>query len=383
VRSSIGDSSDKTPSSPANLVQTLHDAPRQIVLALSGGGSPAVGQLLTVSGASRTVLEIDVPYCEAAMTAWLGGRPEEFCTPQTARAMAMAAFRRACEYTRAAANVAGVACTAALATDRPKRGEHRVHLAVQDASRTATWSLTLAKGRRSRADEESLVSRLALNVVAEACGIASRLDLELLDDERVERAETIAEPAWQDLLLGKVDSIIQGPESTALVFPGAFNPRHTGHRRMAQIARKELGVPVAMELAIENVDKPPLDYHEIARRLGQFTADETVWLTRAATFEKKSQLFPNATFLVGADTIRRIAEPRYYSNDPAARDAALHHIAVRGCRFLVFGRQRAGQFETLDDLDLPLSLRQICDEIPAERFRDDVSSTEIRRLGEW
>ena len=42
------------------------------------------------------------------------------------------------------------------------------------------------------------------------------------------------------------------------------------------------------------MDKPPLDYFEMERRLGQFAADQRLWLTRASTFVEKSRLFPGA-----------------------------------------------------------------------------------------
>ena len=40
------------------------------------------------------MLEAIVPYGEAAMIAYLGGRPDQFCAPETARAMAAAAWHR-------------------------------------------------------------------------------------------------------------------------------------------------------------------------------------------------------------------------------------------------------------------------------------------------
>jgi cytidyltransferase-like protein len=170
----------------------------------------------------------------------------------------------------------------------------------------------------------------------------------------------------------------QGP-TTRAVFPGAFNPLHAGHRRMAELARQLLGQPVEYEMSILNVDKPPLDYWEMERRTEQFAVGEVVWLTRTPTFLEKSEVFPGATFLVGVDTLRRIADERYYRHDPGARDAALHTIAARGCHFLVFGRQAEGRFLTLADLELPEVLRRISRGVPAEEFREDISSTELRQ----
>jgi hypothetical protein len=371
------------PPSNEGLIQRIHDSPGRIVMAVAGGGSRAISDLLELPGASRTLLEAVVPYSQPAMAAFLGGRPEDACSARTARAMAMVAFLKARRYEGPDAPIAGVASTAALATDRPRRGAHRVHLAVQTASLTATSSLELQKGRRSRAEEERLLGQLLIGSVAEACRVQPGPEIDLLDGEAVQRSRTEAPQSWRDLLLGNVETVLCGEPQKAAVFSGAFDPLHVGHRRMAEIAGQLLDQPVAMEFSIQNVDKPPLDYFEIERRLGQFAPEQTIWLTRAATFVEKSRLFPGATFIVGTDTLRRIADPRYYADDRAACQAALERIAQRGCRFLVFGRNPGTGFVRLSDLTLPDVLRAICREVPAETFREDVSSTEIRRSGQW
>jgi hypothetical protein len=179
-------------------------------------------------------------------------------------------------------------------------------------------------------------------------------------------------------LTGK-DSGLGGGRVGDVVFPGAFHPLHAGHLKMAETATAMLGSPVQFEIAILNVDKPPLDYTEIAARLAQFTAGQVVWLTRAATFVEKSELFPDSVFVVGVDTIVRIADARYYGGDAPGCRAAIRRIAERGCRFLVFGRKTAAEFETLRDMRLPPDLLAICEEVPENRFREDISSTQLRR----
>ena len=373
------------PAEIRELVEKIHASPIRIALVVSGGGSRAITHLLEVAGASATLLEAVVPYCEAAVVEYLGGPPDHFCSASTARSMAMAAFGRACRYSEGDPLPAGVACTASLATIRPKRGGHRVHVAVQTAARTLTWSLELQKGRRDRLAEEELAASVLINAVARACGLAEQLELELLPRETIDASATEAPQPWQDLLLGRREAVCHGttPQheegSPRVVFPGAFHPMHDGHRGMARVASEMLGGPVEWELSIENVDKPPLDYTEIEHRLSQFAAEEPVWLTRAPTFLKKSGLFKGATFIVGADTLVRIAEPRYYGGDRGACKSALDQIARRGCRFLVFGRDTGSGFRNLSDLDLPPSLRSLCREVPAEQFRNDISSTELRR----
>ena len=162
------------------------------------------------------------------------------------------------------------------------------------------------------------------------------------------------------------------------IFAGAFDPLHVGHRRMVEIAEEIVAAPTAVEISILNVDKPALDYLEIDRRVRQFPPDQAVWLTRTATFDDKSRLFPEATFVVGVDTLQRIADPRYYGGDRSAMMQSLQRI-VRDCRFLVFGRVSETSFVRMGDLDLPDVLRRACREIPPEDFREDVSSTALRR----
>ncbi len=351
-----------------------------MVLAVTGGGSGALSALLGVAGASRSVLAAFVPYAPQALTEWLGSQPDEFCSSWTARAMAMRAYLLARHY-QPTAETAGISCTASLATDRPKRGAHRLHLAWQDAARTASLSLELAKGQRTRREEEALATALLLNVVAEGCGMEERLEIPLVAPERIEARRVVAPKEQQNLLAGRVKAVPSGSAAggtPSIVLPGAFRPLHRGHCRMAQLAGQLLGGKTAYELSIANVDKPPLDYLEIEERSRQFSPSETLWLTQAPTFLEKSAVFPGATFVVGADTIARIGQPRYYGGREQM-DQAIRAIAAAGCRFLVFGRQYESRFCLLDDLALPSQLARLCQQVPPDLFRDDISSTELRK----
>jgi nicotinamide mononucleotide (NMN) deamidase PncC len=369
------------------LIEALHAGPYRYVLAATGGATGAIAALLSVPGGSRTILEAVVPYHEQALADFLGRKPEQSCSTATARAMA----ERACDRARwlvCGDAVAGAGCTASLATDRPKRGEHRFHLAVHTDRHTVIRSLTLLKDARDRAGEEAVLDAVLLNALAEAFGLSERLDVPLLPGEEPQ-GELRAEPGTLAALFrGDVDAVCVESDGRAwsaalkpqLIVPGAFNPIHAGHWALAEIGAKLTGLAPAFELSVTNVDKPALGPEEVRRRVAQFAWRASVWLTRAPTFAEKSRLFPGATFVVGADTAERIIAPRYYGDSDEQMQRALQEILERGCRFLVAGRSGPdGSFVELHHLTIPGPYVDLFTPIPATLFRFDASSTAIRR----
>ena len=374
------------------MLRAIHANQHQVVMAITGGGSKAIGQLLEIPGASQTLLEAVVPYAPAALSAWLGNAPEQFCSVTTARAMAMRAWLQARKFSDMddPLLLVGMGTTASLASNHPKRGTHRIHVAVQTATSTASSTLILTSKKRDRKKEEWLAAKLSIVMLGKVCGINTypaeqTLNEQLEDNEHIEFCLQQAKPSWTELYLGQQKfATLPSPTSSLpkALFPGSFNPPHQGHLRIAEVASQITGQPVAYELSITNVDKLPLDYYELKRRYDLLQAidhEAVLLITNAPTFRSKSELLPGTTFVVGADTMLRIANLRYYPENQTDYDTAIEQISNQGCRFLVFGRCIEGRFQVLSDLPLPDNLRILCDEVPAEQFREDISSHSLRQ----
>lgn len=377
---------------PARLIAALTAADRRLVVVSTGGGAGVIPHLVTTPGASSVVLDAQVPYARAAVDQLLGGPQDSYCSPKTARRLAAAAWERAIrlDASEPAApepgRAVGLAIVASLKTSRPKRGGHRICVAVQTLEMTCSAELMLLKDARSRADEEHVAAALALDMLAEATRLPAecRGDVAglLHDGERVARDIVTAPEGWRDLLGGRRSVAAASGDHTptpgSLVFPGSFDPLHEGHRLMARIAEEIAERPLSWELSVTNVDKPLLDYASIRDRAAQF-AGQRLWLTRAARFKEKLEIFPEGTFVMGADTYARLADPRYYGGSAAAADEAVEAIAERARGLIVFGRMRDGTFEDAAQIDAPQRLRDVSYFVSQREFRLDISSTELRR----
>lgn len=389
----------------ADLLDRLAERNVALGLVATGGGASAIAGLCGIPGASRVVVEGLVPYATAAVDRLLGGVQEQYCSARTARRLATAAWQRSASMT-SPERAMGAAITASLVTTRPKRGPHRVHAAVQTLDRTLWASVELSKGARDRPAEEAIAAAILFAAIracpwrrdAAAAGarVAAGEGLGLLPEERLAIESVEASEGLRSLLADRrrvldaaalrpgasADAILRQPSPGRVVFPGSFDPLHDGHRRMAALAEEVAEAPVAFELSVTNVDKPMLDYAEIHARVDGIGGERTLWLTRAATFLEKTEIFPESTFVLGADTFIRLADPRYTHGSVAEAESVARRIAdaVRG--LIVFGRLRDGRWLDPSTADVPETLRRKALFMSRREFAMDISSTALRAAAE-
>ena len=366
-----------------NRVEGILQESPPFVLAATGGGSQAISWLLNHPGASRAVLEVQVPYAAQALERYLKRPGPHPANAETARAMALEARWRAETY--GAVGPIGVGGTAALATSRVRKGADRAFWALRQDEQYRLYELQFAKDKGGRLEQEDVLSRFLVEILATAGSAAAVVDPQLA----TARAWTVPVlPQLERLLGGRIDWLemdLQGHCKEAgarperLIFPGSFNPLHAGHEELAAVASRLSRLPLCLEISVENVDKAALAYEAAYERLQALRGRYEVIVSRAPTFLQKSRLFPGCPFVIGCDTAVRLVDEKYYEGGKAGLARAMEEMQAAGTRFLVAGRVIDGDYTSLDDIVLPGSYRNMFVAIPEADFRRDISSTQIRQ----
>lgn len=153
------------------IINELIKSNYKAVFVITGGGVSALSSILKTPGASAFVLECQIPYSKDALNSFLEESLDKTCTPQVSNQLALKAYHRAQNYSHESDLVMGIACTAALQTNRIRKGKDCAHLSLYFKNHSFSRCINLSHD--SRENQEDILCYTLLNYIKECINIAS------------------------------------------------------------------------------------------------------------------------------------------------------------------------------------------------------------------
>lgn len=304
------------------LLKDLLASDAWIFLATTGAGAGAQGLLWSVPGASAYFAGSVLPYeSEYELPSFLGYKPDQYVSEDTAIDMAIAAYMRACKSCKPGRVPVGVGCTASVATTKDHRGTHRSWIAViTGRDRMLLESQEYEKvGPKGREADGAMVDFRIVDMILRAVA-----------DKGSSYTGTLAEHVFARPFFGANGIRGKGLPVGAALLPGSFNPLHEGHL--------EAPDGVTFQLTLKALHKPQVRITEALKRAALINAsgrdvllDEDAWL-----YLNKARKWPNSTFYIGSDVLEQLLNPVWYSGETI--DSVLEEFHMLGTRFRI--RQR-------------------------------------------
>ncbi len=169
----------------------------------------------------------------------------------------------------------------------------------------------------------------------------------------------------------------RGALTGSVLFPGAFNPVHSGHLRLAAEVETLTGQSVLFEIGKTHPIKPSLKTEEVINRIRLFPSGSKVLLTEnLPRFVDKLAYLPDLKdVILGGDAFERLIAPQFYSSDFSPHDL-FELFCKEGIRLYIFDRKLGGRLFTLEQI-LPnfKDYGNVFVQLPCQ---EEVSSTDIR-----
>jgi nicotinic acid mononucleotide adenylyltransferase len=349
------------------LVNMAEETKPLVCLAIAGGGAHAIATLAATPGASSVLLEGTLTYDRSSFHSYVqqqqqqqrlrrpddnsgGGGDFKYVSSEAAHLLSKAALERALRYRpKQQSHCVGVGASSALASSKPNRLSRGHIVATHSDGRQWECYIQLASNKRTRLEEDEVLSRLILEsmeqVVSGSSNNNNNVDPVVLDNAFAEDelqqwfspgvivpAEDAVRVGAERVLRGDAPAVLLLPRADgtpfffatpsravlpnrSLVVPGSFNPPHVGHAALANAAKsvyaatttnnnnndkeEDVDPSVFFELSMMNADKPPLTPATVVERAHAFfQLDDdgllpTHWgilLTSAPLFSQKADI---------------------------------------------------------------------------------------------
>jgi hypothetical protein len=349
----------------------------------ASAGSGLMAGLATIPDLTKVFHEAHFPHAKEATSDYLGFVPDNFVCLDTALEQAMRAYYRA--YQPGTALTIGVGATAAVATSKEHRGEHRVWVATFSDVRASIYYARFKKGVGSEVRAQDLLAcdMLIGEAILRAIG-DDDVDVQLPDN--VEFSDFMPDCMSQAKILlskrpffrsdgarlGWVDLMQEFEASGVGVYPGSFTVPHFGHFGVAAAYTRANHQPVVFAIEVCPPHKEGLSPSEMLKRSKLLKGHHVIFTWGAPYYLDKARLFPNTKIILGADAFVQLLDAKWgFTADDLQRV-----FQETGTKLIVPDRLVNQVFTTLDDLNPPLGFP--CERLPV---RFDISSTELLKTG--
>lgn len=374
-----------------DLHQQLLDSDAYLHVSCAGAGGTLIKHLWSQPGMSKYMAGSFMPYHNRELEEFLGHPVDHAVCPETAIRMAIASYMRAQAINAAEDNgkrAIGLAVSAALPTTRPLKGGHRYHLAVAAPSGVFYQENIFGDGTTTNPEARYLME-------SDILAYSSALLEDVLRGKGSSEADDVTKNAV-DLFMEWPHFSITGRRLTQSLggsqtyLPGTFNPLHDGHRQMVQAAESAsyytITIPprndhVCYLISTSSPHKGDMPLHQLLDTAAALHAER--WKMdscgpRSFEFTAKEPLFidkararPNSAFVIGADTMQRMLDPKWGPNI----EIMLNEMANLRTLFLVMGRTVDGKWTTCRDIPVRWPDQDLFRPLPGNF---ELSSTDIR-----
>lgn len=323
----------------------------KIAMCVTGGGTDIIPMLLNKGGASKYIVDIQVPYSCEAIDKYLGVKPEKYCSQETASALAQQAYVKCHSLISGDCERVGVAMTCSLKKENEREGRGNyifISMVVGDLLYDSE-KIEVDKSL-TRKEQELFAAKFLLNYMYSICYDLQFHYFDLIDEFITSDNKGLFLP-------------MNSPLQSNNIYPGSFNPLHDGHRSIIKQYDN-----IDLEISIDNVDKPSIELPEILNRICQDVdiPDNVngIWLTRLPKMVDKIKFFGNKTLVMGADTYNRMYDKKY--DNPSNSQAHFDRELIYHTNIDVY--QREGYWSIMNSKNHKLSKIQT----------PNISSSQIR-----